>query len=150
MEGGAKMLSLKFILDTLNNHFSDNRIIEKQCYTDAVITDGRITAEGVDSIFPVNCYIMIENSVFNNKVFKVSSSGTDYIEATGIVEDIRTEFNVKACLIPDEVVSFSEVEHIIPSLDSENIGNYSYSTTTPGVKGFIRSKLTPYYNGVRI
>ncbi len=143
------MLSLKFILDTLHNDFSDNRIIKTQYYTDAVITDNTITVKGIELIFPINCYVKLEGTVFNNNVFKVSASGTDYITLTGVVADIRKEFSVRACFIPDDVVTFSTVDHKIPTLDSESIGAYSYSTSTPGAEGFIKSKLAPYYNAVR-
>lgn len=142
------MLSLKFILDTLKNNFTDNRIIENQNYTEAVITSGKIAADGIDTIFPIGCYINVVGSVFNNNYFKVTASGTDYIEATGIVLDPKTCITVKACLIPQEVIDFSLIDHKIPTLDSESIGNYSYSTSTPGVEGFVKNSLSPYFKAV--
>ncbi len=143
------MLSLKFLLDTLNNDFSDSRIIKAQSYTDAVMTADTITVDLIDTIFPVGCYIMLCGTVFNNKVFKVTASTTGAITVNGVVVDPITKFRVKACLIPDEVLTFSETEHKIPMLDSETIGAYSYTASSPGVESFVRKSLSPYYNAVR-
>ncbi|MCP4393642.1 MAG: hypothetical protein GY804_05170 [Alphaproteobacteria bacterium] len=144
------MLTLKFILDTLNNDFSDNRIIKRQKYTKAVITNGKITVKGINAIFPVNCYIKVSGTVFNNNYHKITASGNDYIEATTLVADSIKKVVVKACLIPKEILDFSLIDHKVPALQSETIGNYSYTTTTPGVEAFIKSKLAPYYQAVRI
>lgn len=142
------MLSLTFILDTLKNDFSDNRIIKTQNYKDATITANTLTANGIEEIFPVGCYVRLDGTVFNNKVFKVSASGTNFITLDGLILDPKSEVCVKACLIPQEVIDFSLVEHKVPMLDSESIGAYSYSTSTPGVKGYVRKTLAPYYNPI--
>jgi len=144
------VLSLKLVLDSLYNDFSDNRIIEEQIYTDAVITDGKITVSDINTVFPINCYIKVSGTVFNNNFFKITGSGVDYIEAAELKEDPIQCIKVKACFIPDEVINFTTIDHKVPTLDSEKIGNYSYNTSTPGVESFIRRSLSPYYQGVRI
>ncbi len=144
------MITLKTVLDTLNNNFVDNRIIET-VEEEAVIIDGRITATGVNAI-PVNAYFIIEGTIFNNEVYQVTASGTDYIEASDILADPSTDVEVKTCIIPKAVLDFVTEYAIkpIPTLKSETIGNYSYSTDKEGVKGFIINQLSAYYNGVRI
>ena len=146
------MLSLKLVLDTLRNNFSDNRIIPFQCYSDAVITDGKITASNINEVFPVNCYVKIEGSVFNNNYFKITANGTDYIEAAELVADPINKITVKACFIPDDVINFALNTNLedIPTKKSEKIGSYSYTNDSTGVQSFIRDSLNPYYQGVLI
>lgn len=146
------MISLKLVLDTLRNTFADNRIIPFQNYSDAVITSDTITAEGIEEIFPINCYIKIEGSVFNDNYFKVTGNGTDTITVDGLVPDIKTEFCIKACFIPDDVINFASNTSLsdIPLLKSESIGSYSYATEKEGIENYIMNSLSPYYQAVII
>ncbi len=143
-------ITLRTILESLNNTFVDNRIIKTQSYTDAVITDKTITVSGINEIFPTNCYIQVLGSVFNNNFHKITATGSNFITSDTIVIDPRKAITVKACLIPQEILDFAALDHTIPTLKSEKIGDYSYTTDTPGINTYIQSNLSAYYKAVVI
>jgi hypothetical protein len=145
------MVTLRLVLDTLKNYFVDNRVIESKSI-EAVITDGKVTAADINETFPINCYFMLEGTIFNREIYKVTGVGTDYIEAADIIADPSTDVCIKACLIPKPVLDFYTEYSTkgMPMFKSEKIGSYSYSTDKEGVEGFIINSLKPYYNGVII
>ncbi len=141
--------SLKFLLETLNNNFVNNKVIKNKTQT-ATITNGRITSDGIDSMLPAGCYFLIEGSIFNHEVYKVATSGTGYVEDSTLIAETERMVTIKACLIPKAVIDFSAEEHTIPTMKSESIGNYSYSTDNPGVQAMLHAKLGAYYQAVVI
>lgn len=146
------MLTLRLVLDTLNNYFVDNCIVES-ITAEATITAGRISIADIQETFPVNAYFIVDGTIFNGEVYKITASGTDYIDADNIVAEPTKTVTIKACLIPKAVTDLVDeyATKSIPTLyKSEKIGNYGYSTDLEGVKGFIINKLKPYYQGVSI
>ncbi len=62
------ILSLKTILDNLNNNFVNYQIINSKTQS-ATITDGKLTSDSVNEMLPVNAYFLVENTDPNLVLF---------------------------------------------------------------------------------